>query len=63
MKFIVEINCDNSAFGFNKNTIADEVDRILGVIPIGELSDEPNTVSFLRDINGNLVGTAKFVTV
>ncbi len=59
MKFILEINCDNAAFGdheANTTECADEVARILryaaGVLTRGS--------QVLRDINGNKVGGFEF---
>ena len=58
MKFIIEINCENAAFGENDEDRAEEIRRILRA----ELNDEDwatgETIR-LRDWNGNTVGTAR----
>jgi hypothetical protein len=58
MKFVLEINCDNAAFGPDYDARNDEVARILDDLATRlSFGHVPDT---LRDINGNKVGTCEF---
>lgn len=67
MKLIIEINCDNSAFGENSSELAAELATICSDLyrRIGETTGPATDVETreypLRDSNGNRVGTAKFI--
>ncbi len=65
MKFTLEINCDNAAFGNTPIEVREETARIL-TLAAARLQQHENPVAVcgqacvLRDSNGNRVGTAKF---
>lgn len=59
MKFIVEIECNNAAFGYYEMEEAfAEVRRIL----LEQVAEMRGASAVLRDINGNVVGKAFFAT-
>ncbi len=65
MKFTIEIDCENAAFGNTPIDIRDEVARIL-TFASARLKIHENPIAVageaypLRDSNGNRVGFAKF---
>lgn len=61
MKFKLEVECDNEAFGINPESAQDEIARILGEAAT-KMSDERRFCSerALFDINGNRVGFLKW---
>lgn len=63
MKFVIEIECDNEAFD---GKAMKEVARILDsqshkLKYNDDGAEKPDWADTLRDVNGNRVGTAKFV--
>lgn len=58
MKFKLEINCDNAAFGDDATERYSEIARILKVV--AQDMEDGHSAVVLRDINGNKVGTAEF---
>jgi hypothetical protein len=60
--FKLEIECDNDAFGGDNFEVGAELARILRATAqrIERESLYPNSAQWLRDVNGNRVGTYKF---
>lgn len=63
MRFVLEIECDNAAFAGDDDELAvvqaQEVSRILR--RAAEQVEEGAEYVRLKDINGNRVGTARFI--
>jgi hypothetical protein len=59
MKFKLEIDCGNAAFGSDSAARYAEVGRILAEIAKA-MRDESLTIPKVRDSNGNVVGKASF---
>ena len=66
MKFTIEFNCDNDAFGETTEELTQEVARIVTqtaerVSYLGNPRDRMAGIEYcLRDVNGNRVGFARF---
>ena len=61
MKFKIEINCDNAAFGESHDDLCQELHRIIARLhPIADSVFLDCRETVLRDSNGNRVGFAKF---
>lgn len=62
MRFKLEFDCDNAAFGYGQDDSATfhETERILRKLLI-EL-DNGNVSGRIADINGNTIGTWQFIT-
>lgn len=58
MKFTIEIDCSNAAFGEDSDQRGEEVARILRALA-SQVADGYLMV-YLRDANGNTVGAAQF---
>jgi hypothetical protein len=62
--FKLEIECDNEAFGMDLYENRVEIARILRELgdKLGHSAEElyPNSAQWVRDYNGNRVGTYKF---
>lgn len=58
MEYTIKINCDNAAF---KDDPAPEIARILEDLAFKLRSDWGTSEIKLRDINGNIVGSAKMI--
>lgn len=58
MKFTLEIDCDNAAFGDTDSERGDEVARVLR--DLARRVADGYLMVYLRDANGNTVGTAEF---
>lgn len=63
-KFTIEIECDNAAFGECESDCAMELANILTDLVKNHIGVEallrPNNAQWIRDSNGNRVGTFKF---
>lgn len=61
MKFVIEINCGNAAFGDgDEDSRGEEVARIVSHIAL-QVADGYVDIPQLFDTNGNNVGFARFV--
>ena len=60
MKFMIEISCDNAAFGDGERECGEELSRILAKLSTDLNSRDVGTwtTMALLDINGNVVGRA-----
>ena len=58
MNYKIKINCDNAAFAEDE---APEIARILEDLAFKLRSDWGTSEIKLRDINGNIVGSAKMI--
>jgi hypothetical protein len=62
--FKFELECDNAAFGDNSIEARFEIARILSELASKIRKDSeslyPNSAQWIRDVNGNRVGTYKF---
>ena len=59
MRFMLNMSCDNAAFGEDAGDLAEEVSRIL-FIAARRVQDR-QTEGTLRDANGNTVGRWQFI--
>jgi hypothetical protein len=61
MKFKLEIDCSNAAFGDDHAALCDELQQIISRLqPIADNVFLDGSKTTLRDSNGNRVGEAKF---
>jgi hypothetical protein len=56
--FKIEIDCDNAAFEYPAPELADILEHVGGCLRTGHLY--PNAAQWVRDSNGNRVGTYKY---
>jgi hypothetical protein len=61
-QFTLTIECDNAAFGDDDSAACAEINRIMRHLSARLEASElyPNSAQWIRDVNGNRVGTYKY---